>query len=162
MANVAKVTMPQLGESVTEGTIGAWLKKPGESVEKYESLAEVITDKVNAEIPSPFSGVIKELSVGENETVAVGTVIALIALAVGSVFGDRGILNMVGEREKVESLRVELEELRAENARLSSEIRDLRQSPRAIERLAREELGLARADETVFLIREPSPDEPAL
>src|SRR4051794_30154606 len=78
MANVAKVTMPQLGESVTEGTIGAWLKKPGESVEKYESLAEVITDKVNAEIPSPFSGVIKELSVGENETVAVGTVIALI------------------------------------------------------------------------------------
>ena len=60
-----------------------------------------------------------------------GTVIALIALAVGSVFGDRGILNMVGEREKVESLRVELEELRAEAARLSSEIRDLRQSPRA-------------------------------
>jgi cell division protein FtsB len=91
-----------------------------------------------------------------------GTVIALIALAVGSVFGDRGILNMVGEREKVESLRVELEELRAENARLSSEIRDLRQSPRAIERLAREELGLARPDETVFLIREPSPDEPEL
>src|SRR5215212_2779442 len=78
MANVAKVTMPQLGESVTEGTIGAWLKKPGDSVEKYESLAEVITDKVNAEIPSPFSGVIRELSVPENEPVAVGTVIALI------------------------------------------------------------------------------------
>jgi cell division protein FtsB len=91
-----------------------------------------------------------------------GTVIALIALAVGSVFGDRGILNMVGEREKVESLRVELEELRAENARLSSEIRDLRQSPRAIERLAREQLGLARPDETVFLIRESSPDDPEL
>jgi cell division protein FtsB len=69
---------------------------------------------------------------------------------------------MVGEREKVESLRVELEELRAENARLSSEIRDLRQSPRAIERLAREQLGLARPDETVFLIRESSPDDPEL
>jgi cell division protein FtsL len=88
-----------------------------------------------------------------------GTVIALIALGVGSVFGDRGILNMLGEREKVESLRVELDELKAENARLSAEIADLRTSPRAIERLAREQLGLARADETVFLIREAAPDD---
>ncbi len=90
-----------------------------------------------------------------------GAVIALAALAVGSIFGDRGILNMVGEREKVEALRAELDELRAENARLSSEIRDLRESPRAIERLAREELGLARPDETVFLIREtPQGEQP--
>jgi cell division protein FtsL len=89
-----------------------------------------------------------------------GTVIALIALAVGSVFGDRGILNMLGEREKVESLRAELDELKAENARLSAEIADLRTSPRAIERLAREQLGLARADETVFLIREAGPGDP--
>jgi cell division protein FtsB len=88
-----------------------------------------------------------------------GTVIALIALGVGSVFGDRGILNMLGEREKLESLRSELEGLRAENARLSAEIGDLRTSPRAIERLAREELGLARPDETVFLIRESSPGD---
>jgi cell division protein FtsB len=89
-----------------------------------------------------------------------GTVIALIALGVGSVFGDRGILSMLGEREKVESLRAELDELRAENTRLSAEIADLRTSPRAIERLAREELGLARADETVFLIREAAPGDP--
>jgi cell division protein FtsB len=88
-----------------------------------------------------------------------GTVIALIALAVGSVFGDRGILSMVGEREKIEALRGELDGLRAENARLSAEITDLRQNPRAIERLAREELGLARPDETVFLIRDASPDD---
>jgi len=88
-----------------------------------------------------------------------GTVIALIALAVGSVFGDRGILSMVGERDKIEALRGELDALRAENARLSAEITDLRQNPRAIERLAREELGLARPDETVFLIRDASPDE---
>ncbi len=88
-----------------------------------------------------------------------GTVIALIALGVGSVFGDRGILNMLGEREKVEALRSELEELRAENARLAAEIGDLRTSPRAIERLAREELGLAHPDETVFLIRESNPGE---
>src|SRR3954452_13792270 len=78
MANLAKVTMPQLGESVTEGTIGAWLKKPGDHVEKYESLAEVITDKVNAEIPSPFSGIIKELLVPENEPVPNGTLICTI------------------------------------------------------------------------------------
>ena len=88
-----------------------------------------------------------------------GTVIALIALAVGSVFGDRGILSMVGEREKIEALRGELDALRSENARLSAEITDLRQNPRAIERLAREELGLARPDETVFLIRDASPDD---
>jgi len=83
-----------------------------------------------------------------------GTVIALIALGVGSVFGDRGILNMLAEREKVEALQTQLEQLRVENARLSAEITDLRTSPRAIERLAREELGLARPDETVFLIRD--------
>jgi len=83
-----------------------------------------------------------------------GTVIALVALSVGSVFGDRGILNMLEERRKVDALRQELDELRAENARLAAEIHDLRTSPRAIERLAREELGLARPDETVFLIRE--------
>jgi cell division protein FtsB len=85
---------------------------------------------------------------------ALGTAIALIALTVGSVFGDRGILNLVGKRRQVEALRGELDGLRAENARLSSEIVALRTSPRAIERLAREELGLARPDETVFLIRE--------
>jgi biotin carboxyl carrier protein len=60
-ANVAKVTMPQLGESVAEGTIGKWLKKPGDHVDKYEPLVEVITDKVNAEVPSPFAGILKEI-----------------------------------------------------------------------------------------------------
>ena len=75
---VSQVTMPQLGESVTEGTIGKWLKKPGDSVEKYESLAEVITDKVNAEIPSPVAGIIKELKVEEGATVPVGTEILSI------------------------------------------------------------------------------------
>lgn len=90
-----------------------------------------------------------------------GSVIALVALAVGSVFGDRGMISMVREREKTDALRAELDELRAENARLAAEIRDLRESPRAIERLAREQLGLARPDETVFLIREAAPgDQP--
>jgi 2-oxoisovalerate dehydrogenase E2 component (dihydrolipoyl transacylase) len=72
------ITMPQLGETVTEGTVAQWLKKPGESVEKYEPFVEVSTDKVNAEVPSPVSGVIREVLVKEGETVATGTPIAII------------------------------------------------------------------------------------
>ncbi len=83
-----------------------------------------------------------------------GTVIALVALVVGSVFGDRGILNLVEKRRRVDELHGEIEGLRSENAQLAAEIAALRTSPRAIERLAREQLGLARPDETVFLIRE--------
>jgi cell division protein FtsB len=83
-----------------------------------------------------------------------GTAIVLIALAVGSVFGDRGILNLLQKRREVEALRAELDELRAENARLAAEITELRTSPRAVERRAREQLGLARPDETVFFVRE--------
>src|SRR5688500_17185672 len=75
---ITQVTMPQLGASVTEGTIGKWLKQRGDSVDTYESLAEVITDKVNAEIPSPVAGVIKELKVEEGATVPVGTEILAI------------------------------------------------------------------------------------
>jgi cell division protein FtsB len=89
-----------------------------------------------------------------------GTAIALIALAVGSVFGDRGMLNLMSKRRQVDALRAELEGLREENARLTAQIGALRTSPRAIERLAREELGLARADETVFLIREEEAGRP--
>ncbi|HEX5503756.1 MAG TPA: dihydrolipoamide acetyltransferase family protein [Thermomicrobiales bacterium] len=76
-----KVAMPQLGESVTEGTIGRWLKQPGEAVEKYEPLVEVTTDKVNAEIPSPYAGVLEEITAQEGETVHVGAQIAVIAAA---------------------------------------------------------------------------------
>ena len=64
-----KVTMPQLGESVAEGTIGKWLKQVGEHVDKYEPIVEVITDKVNAEVPSPFAGTLTAILVQEGETV---------------------------------------------------------------------------------------------
>ncbi|MGE7759328.1 dihydrolipoamide acetyltransferase family protein [Peribacillus sp. NPDC097895] len=70
--------MPQLGESVTEGTISKWLVKPGDHVTKYDPLAEVMTDKVNAEVPSSFTGIIKELKADENQTLAVGEVICSI------------------------------------------------------------------------------------
>ena len=72
------VTMPRLGESVAEGTIGAWMKQVGEYVEKDESLVEVITDKINAELPSPVAGRLTKILVNVDETVAVGTQIALI------------------------------------------------------------------------------------
>jgi len=75
---IEQMKMPQLGESVTEGTISSWLVKPGDVVNKYDSIAEVMTDKVNAEVPSSFSGVIKELKAEEGETLAVGEVICVI------------------------------------------------------------------------------------
>jgi len=75
---VAKVTMPQLGESVAEGTIGKWLKQPGDHVAKYEPLLEVITDKVNAEVPSPYEGILREILVEEGATVPNNAEIAVI------------------------------------------------------------------------------------
>src|SRR6202521_1352835 len=72
------VKMPQLGESITEGTISKWLKQPGDQVKKYEGLVEIITDKVNAEVPAPLAGVLKEIKVKEGTTVTVGTEIAVI------------------------------------------------------------------------------------
>ncbi len=73
-----EMTMPQLGESVTEGTISRWLVEPGQTVNKYEPIAEVLTDKVSAEIPSSYTGTIKELLVSEDETVEVGRAICMI------------------------------------------------------------------------------------
>ena len=72
------IKMPQLGESVTEGTIGRWLKRPGERVEKYEALLEVTTDKVDTEVPAPVAGIVREILVSEGETVRVGTLLALL------------------------------------------------------------------------------------
>ena len=72
------VVMPQMGESVAEGTIIKWLKKPGDHVERDEPLFEITTDKVDAEIPSPAEGVLAKILAAENETVAVNTVVAVI------------------------------------------------------------------------------------
>jgi 2-oxoglutarate dehydrogenase E2 component (dihydrolipoamide succinyltransferase) len=72
------VSMPQLGESVTEGTVTRWLKKEGERVEADEPLLEVSTDKVDTEIPSPASGILRGITVAEDETVAVGAQLAVI------------------------------------------------------------------------------------
>ena len=77
-AEGTEVTMPALGESVTEGTVSSWLKAVGDTVEADEPLLEVATDKVDTEVPSPASGVLLEIRVPEDETVEVGTVLAIV------------------------------------------------------------------------------------
>src|SRR6476646_898465 len=78
---LAQIKMPQLGESVTEGTVEKWLKSEGDFVKRDEPIVEVVTDKVNAEIPSPFEGKLVKIAVTEGETVRVGAVIAQIETA---------------------------------------------------------------------------------
>src|ERR1700691_862600 len=72
------VIMPQMGESIFEGTITKWLKKAGDKIERDEPLFEISTDKVDAEIPSPSAGVLKEIKVNEGQTVPIQTVVAVI------------------------------------------------------------------------------------
>src|ERR1700682_5148753 len=72
------VVMPQMGESIFEGTITKWLKKPGDKVQRDEPLFEISTDKVDAEIPAPASGVLQEIKVAEGNTVQVNTVVGVI------------------------------------------------------------------------------------
>src|SRR5438093_12624259 len=72
------VTMPQLGETVVEGTILKWLKKEGEAIDRDEPLFEISTDKVDTEVPSPVAGTLQEIKVQEGETVSVGTELAVI------------------------------------------------------------------------------------
>src|SRR5881628_1660203 len=73
-----KVIMPQMGESIFEGTITKWLKKKGERVERDEPLFEISTDKIDTEIPSPVAGVVQDILVKEGQTVQINTVVAVI------------------------------------------------------------------------------------
>src|SRR5450759_958412 len=75
------VVMPQMGESIAEGTVVRWMKKVGDKVDRDEPLFEISTDKVDAEIPSPAAGVVSEIRVKEGETVAVNSVVAVIGQA---------------------------------------------------------------------------------
>jgi len=78
-----EVLMPQMGESITEGTITKWLKKVGDTVQRDEPIFEISTDKVDAEIPSPVAGTLSEIKVGEGKTVTINTVVAVIGGAAG-------------------------------------------------------------------------------
>ena len=81
------VVMPQMGESIAEGTIVRWIKKVGESVERDEPLFEISTDKVDAEIPSPVAGVVTEIRAKEGETVPVNSVVAVIGAPGSAALG---------------------------------------------------------------------------
>ncbi|MFZ7945168.1 dihydrolipoamide acetyltransferase family protein [Neobacillus sp. 19] len=106
---VEQIKMPQLGESVTEGTISKWLVSVGDKVNKYDPLAEVMTDKVNAEVPSSFTGVIKELIAGEGDTLAVGEIICTI-----EVDGGTAVESKAASNEQKESSSVAVEEVQAD------------------------------------------------
>ena len=84
---MAEVTLPQLGETVTEGTITRWFKKVGDTVSADEPLFEVSTDKVDTEVPSPIAGTLSEIRAQEGDTVPVGTVIAIVGEAAGAARG---------------------------------------------------------------------------
>jgi len=111
---VEKINMPQLGESVTEGTISTWLVEPGDQVNKYDPIAEVMTDKVNAEVPSSFTGVIKELVAEEGETLAVGDLMCHIEVE-GSTSGEKP------EESKVEEAPVKQEKKQEEKKTTTSQ-----------------------------------------
>jgi pyruvate dehydrogenase E2 component (dihydrolipoamide acetyltransferase) len=85
-----KVIMPQMGESIFEGTITKWLKKPGDQVQRDEPLFEISTDKIDTEIPSPAAGVLQDILVKEGQTVQINTVVATIGDGAGKPAGDEG------------------------------------------------------------------------
>ncbi|MDM5156351.1 dihydrolipoamide acetyltransferase family protein [Bacillus sp. DX1.1] len=103
---VENITMPQLGESVTEGTISKWLVNVGDHVNKYDPLAEVMTDKVNAEVPSSFTGIVKELIASEGDTLAVGEVVCVIQVEGADEVAATAVEEKTGEATNAESVAV--------------------------------------------------------
>ena len=91
-----EVVMPQMGESITEGTVSKWLKQIGDTIEKDEPLLEISTDKVDAEVPAPGVGILLEIRANEGETVEVGSVV--------------GVIGETSEESRVESRESEIEE----------------------------------------------------
>src|SRR3954447_22551243 len=112
-----EVVMPQMGESITEGTVSKWLKNVGDKIEKDEAVLEISTDKVDAEVPSPGAGVLLEIRTQEGETVEVGTVVAVVGEEgeAGSQGTGGGRQEAVAESTPVEAQPVEkaAEEVRA-------------------------------------------------
>jgi 2-oxoisovalerate dehydrogenase E2 component (dihydrolipoyl transacylase) len=130
--------MPQLGESVTEGTVARWLKQPGDNVEKYEAFVEIATDKVTAEVPAPVAGTMRELIVSEGETVPTGAPIAIID-EVGSSPAPAGKGAPAPLAQPLEPSRspVAVLPLQSANGRNGTTANGTRVSP-AVRRLARE------------------------
>ena len=87
------IQMPQLGETVVEGTITRWLKQEGERIERDEPLFEISTDKVDAEIPAPAAGTLAEIKVQEGQTVPVQTLVAVLETEVGAVASKPAVVH---------------------------------------------------------------------
>src|SRR5881227_893871 len=92
--------MPQMGESIAEGTLSKWLKRVGDEVKRDEAIFEISTDKVDAEIPSSVAGVLAEILVGEGETVAVQTIVARIETEKGAMVAAGEARTPTGAREE--------------------------------------------------------------
>jgi 2-oxoisovalerate dehydrogenase E2 component (dihydrolipoyl transacylase) len=107
--------MPQLGESVTEGTISKWLVSPGDTVNKYDPIAEVQTDKVNAEVPSSFTGTIKELIAEEGDTLEVGEIICSIEIEGGGTPTEEATSSQEETTESSQANKNASSEKKAEN-----------------------------------------------
>lgn len=91
-AGLVEIEMPKMGESVMEGTIIKWYKKVGDKIKKDETIFEISTDKVDTEIPSPVEGTLAEILIGEQETVAVGTIVAKISTGTGTVIESKKVV----------------------------------------------------------------------
>ncbi|WP_430785390.1 dihydrolipoamide acetyltransferase family protein [Virgibacillus flavescens] len=104
-----KIKMPQLGESVTEGTVSSWLVEVGDKVNKYDPIAEVMTDKVNAEVPSSFTGVIKELVAQEGDTIEVGELMCYIDTEGGASSDEEPAQEETEQSEAAEPAEEEVE-----------------------------------------------------
>ena len=126
-----EVKMPQLGESTYEGTIGKWLKQPGDKIERFEPLVEIITDKVNVEMPAPFGGTLTKVLITEGTTVTVGTPIAVMETTDAAPSGD-------GEKQPaVPQAQVQKTEVRAPAATVGAKEEGARLSP-VVRKLAEE------------------------
>src|SRR5947208_15833266 len=117
------VTMPRLGESVTEGTVTRWLKQEGDRVDTDEPLLEVSTDKVDTEVPSPSSGTLLSIKVREDETVEIGVELAVIGEAGEGGGGDSGDTQQSAEAETAPEPEPEPEQEPQETAQPAAESR---------------------------------------
>ncbi|MDQ3087523.1 MAG: hypothetical protein M3Q78_02900, partial [Acidobacteriota bacterium] len=114
-----EVAMPQMGESITEGTVSKWLKQVGDMIEKDELLLEISTDKVDAEVPAPSGGVLLEIRANEGETVEVGSVVGVIGEKSEVGNGSQPPAEVV-ETPKVEEIKAEPVKEVAETATASA------------------------------------------
>ncbi len=144
-AGAVEVVMPQMGESIFEGTITKWLKKTGDAVKKDEPLFEISTDKVDAEIPSPVDGVLSEIRHAEGDTVEVNTVVAVIGgsgAGAGGAVAASAVAKPAAARETAKTAVVAASG--AESRAMAADGRKLRSSPLVRKIAAEHGLDLAR------------------